>query len=215
MTERTGRAAAGPRTRSPSVPEDLAAGLTAVQAAARLARDGPNELPKAKATPLWRLIAEQLRDPLILVLLVAAALTLATGDWTDASVIVLVIVVNTSVGVAQEVKAGKAIAALSELTAPEAKVVRDGTQQQIPAAAVVRGDLLVLAEGDIVPADARLAEAAALLIDESALTGESAPAAKTAAGADGPGDGVSAGTVSAGSRSRPALWSCAAAAARS
>ncbi len=131
-------------------------------------------------------------------LLVAAALTLATGDWTDASVIVLVIVVNTSVGVAQEVKAGKAISALSELTAPEAKVLRDGAQQQIPAAAVVRGDLLVLGEGDIVPADARLAEAAALLIDESALTGESARAAKTAAGADGSGAGVSAGTVSAG-----------------
>ena len=101
--------------------------------------DGPNELPRARRTPLWRLIAGQLRDPLILVLLVAAVLTLATGDWTDASVILLVIVVNTTVGVVQEVKAEQAIAALSELTAPDARVLRDGEQHQIPAAEVVPG----------------------------------------------------------------------------
>ena len=202
MTERTGSAARGAETGGLSVPGDLAAGLSAAEAAARLARYGPNELPRAKGTPLWRLLADQLRDPLILVLLVAAALTLATGDWTDASVILLVIVVNTSVGVAQEVKAGKAIAALSELTGPEARVLRDGTQRQIPAAAVVPGDVLILAEGDIVPADAQLVEAAALLIDESALTGESAPADKAAASDDGTADGVSAGTVVVRGRGR-------------
>ena len=134
---------------------------------------------------MWRRIAGQLRDPLILVLLVAAVLTLATGDWTDAAVILLVIVVNTSVGVVQEVKADRAIAALSELTAPEARVLRDGEQRQIPAADVVVGDVLVLAEGDIVPADAAVVEAAALLVDESALTGESVPVDKTPAAGDG------------------------------
>jgi P-type Ca2+ transporter type 2C len=146
-------------------------------------------------TPMWRVVASQLRDPLILVLLAAAVLTLATGDLADASVILLVIVVNTTVGVVQEVKAGKAIAALSDLTAPEARVLRDGEQRQIPATEVVAGDVLVLAEGDIVPADADVVDAAALLVDEAALTGESVPVDKAAAGQEKPGDAVSAGTV--------------------
>jgi Ca2+-transporting ATPase len=173
----------------------MAGGLSSAEAADRLARYGPNELPRARTTPLWRLITGQLRDPLILVLIVAAALTLATGDWTDAGVILLVIVVNTSVGVAQEVKAGQAIAALSELTAPEARVLRDGEQHLRPASEVVPGDVLVLAEGDIVPADAVVIDAAALLVDESALTGESVPVDKAAADGDDQADVVSAGTV--------------------
>src|SRR5215472_8557686 len=170
-------------------------GLSSGEAADRLLRDGPNELPRAQTTPMWRTIASQLRDPLILVLMVAAALTLATGDWTDAGVIVLVIVVNTTVGVVQEVKAGRAIAALSELTAPEARVLRDGEQRQVPASEVVCGDVLVLAEGDIVSADAFVVDAAALLVDESALTGESVPVDKAAAGQDGQADELAAGTV--------------------
>jgi Ca2+-transporting ATPase len=139
----------------------------------------------------------------VLVLLAAAVLTIATGDWTDASVILLVIVVNTSVGVAQEVKAGQAIAALTELAAPEARVLRDGEQRQIPAADVVVGDLLVLAEGDIVPADAIVVETAALLVDEAALTGESVPVDKGAGdGTERPGESVSAGTVVVRGRGR-------------
>jgi Ca2+-transporting ATPase len=139
----------------------------------------------------------------VLVLLAAALLTIATGDWTDASVILLVIVANTSVGVAQEVKAGQSIAALTELAAPEARVLRDGGQRQIPAAYVVVGDLLVLAEGDIVPADAIVVEAAALLVDEAALTGESVPVDKAAGnGTEQPGEIVSAGTVIVRGRGR-------------
>jgi Ca2+-transporting ATPase len=88
-------------------------------------------------------------------------------------VILFVIVVNTAVGVVQEVKAERAVTALSALTAPDARVVRDGVQQEVPAADPVVGDLLVLAEGDVVPADARVLESVALLVDESALTGES------------------------------------------
>ena len=157
-----------------------ATGLSSGEAAARLARDGGNELPPPRRTPLWWRVLTQLRDPLIVVLLAAAALTIATGDWTDTIVIALVIVVNTTVGVSEEVRADDAIAALTALTAPEARVVRDGLQRQIPAAEVVVGDLLVLAEGDIIPADATLVEAAALLVDEAALTGESVPVDKTA-----------------------------------
>jgi P-type Ca2+ transporter type 2C len=182
---------------------DLPRGLSSVEAATRLARDGRNVLPPARRVPLWRRVAAQLRDPLVLVLLAAAVLTIATGDWTDASVILLVIVVNTTVGVAQEVKADQAIAALTELAAPEARVVRDGSQHQVPAADVVVGDLLVLAEGDIVPADATVVEAAALLVDEAALTGESVPVDKSAGGGtEQPGEVVSAGTVVVRGRGR-------------
>ena len=150
----TNRSLAGPRAeRSDRLFER---GLSSAEAAARLAPVRPECAAAAVRLPLWRRVAAQLRDPLVLVLLAAAVLTIATGDWTDAAVILLVIVVNTTAGVVQEVKADRAITALSQLTAPEARVIRDGTQRQIPAAEVVVGDLLVLAEGDIVPADARV-----------------------------------------------------------
>jgi Ca2+-transporting ATPase len=125
----------------------------------------------------------------------------------------LVVVVNTAVGVAQEVKAGQAIAALSEMTAPEARVLRDGGQVIIPAADVVAGDVLVLAEGDIVPADAAVVEAAALLVDESALTGESVPVEKAAADAGEQGDAVSAGTTVVRGRGRAVVTATGAASA--
>jgi P-type Ca2+ transporter type 2C len=198
MSQRSGMSAAPGQGRG-AVPRAQAreGGLSSAEAAARLARYGPNELPRARRTPLWRMIADQARDPLVIVLLVAVALTLATGDWTDAGVILVVIVVNTAAGVTQEVKAGQAIAALSELTAPEARVLRDGAQRTVPAPEVVAGDVLVLAEGDIVPADADVVDAAALLIDESALTGESVPADKGAGR-----DAVSAGTTVVRGRGR-------------
>ena len=188
IEERTGHAAGLARL-----------GLSSEEALRRLERDGRNALPAAKRVRLWQRVLVQLRDPLVAVLLVAAALTIGTGDWADAGVILLVIVVNTSVGVAQEVKADQAIAALDALTAPHARVVRDGAQAEIAADTVVVGDLLALGEGEIVAADALVVEAAALLVDESALTGESVPVDKTAAmPQDGPPAGdvtLSAGTV--------------------
>lgn len=199
MTSNSRRVSAGPLGRARPLPAE---GLSTAEAAARLARDGKNVLPAARRERWWRRVVTQLRDPLVLVLLAAAALTVATGDWADASVILLVVVVNTTVGVAQEVKADQAVTALSQLTAPEARVLRDGQQQRVPAADVVVGDLLVLAEGDVAPADARLVEAAALLVDESALTGESVPVDKTAGGPGQEADTVSAGTVVARGRGR-------------
>ncbi|BCY09301.1 cation-translocating P-type ATPase [Actinoplanes sp. L3-i22] len=184
-------------------------GLSATEAAVRLERGGPNTLPAPRRTPVWRRVLAQLRDPLILVLLVAIALTVGTGDWPDAAVIALVIVVNTSVGVVQEIKADRAITALAAMTAPEARVLRDGRQQLVPAGEVVVGDLLILAEGDIVPADAVVVRAAALLVDEAALTGESVPVDKTGTLDSGSGDEaehpgalVSAGTVVVRGRGR-------------
>jgi P-type Ca2+ transporter type 2C len=179
-------------------------GLSEAEAARRLAVDGANVLPERHRVGLVRRVLLQLRDPLILVLLVAVVLTIATGDWSDAAVITLVIVANTSVGVAQEVKADRAITALSAMAAPVARVLRDGVQRHVPAADVVVGDLLMLAEGDIVVADAAVVESAALLVDESALTGESVPVDKAVGTADleQPGDLVSAGTVVVRGRGR-------------
>ncbi|MFI6635194.1 cation-translocating P-type ATPase [Nonomuraea fuscirosea] len=182
-------------------------GLTSAEAAARLARDGANLLPQRPPVPLWRRIATQLRDPLIIVLLIAAVLTVTTGDWPDATVIMLVIVVNTTVGVVQEVRADRAITALAQLAGPEARVVRDGRQRQIPSSDVVVGDLLILAEGDIVPADAEVHEAAVLLVDESALTGESVPVDKRA------GEPLSSGTVVVRGRGRAQVTATGAASA--
>ena len=168
-------------------------GLSAAQAQDLLARHGPNRIPPPRPTPWWQRLLLQLRDPLIIVLMIAVALTVATGDHADAIIISVVIVANTTVGLVQEIKADSAIAALRELTAPHARVIRDGTATTVEAETLVPGDTILLGEGDIVPADATVAEAAALLVDESALTGESVPVGKS------PSDAstalLSAGTV--------------------
>ncbi|WP_419836728.1 cation-translocating P-type ATPase [Streptomyces bugieae] len=169
-------------------------GLSEDEATRRLADTGPNALPAEPRTPVWRRVLQQLKDPLIVVLLVAAALTIATGDFRDAAVILFVITVNTVVGVVQEVRAEHAVAALSAMSAPAARVVRDGTERSVAAAEVVPGDLILLAEGDIVPADGDVRDATLLLLDESSLTGESVPVEKAPDG-ETPRGTVSAGTV--------------------
>ena len=170
-------------------------GLSSAQAAARLARYGANTVPGPRQPGVLARVAQQLRDPLILVLLIAAALTIVTGDYSDAVIIAVVVVVNTTVGVGQELRADKAIAALSAMTAPVARVRRDDAITVVATTDVVPGDVVLLGEGDIVPADARLVEATALTIDESALTGESVAVTKEGATAQRPADVVYAGTV--------------------
>ncbi|MFI5806724.1 cation-translocating P-type ATPase [Streptomyces sp. NPDC051561] len=185
-----------PRTSATTAPEAArVVGLSHEEAVRLLERHGPNELGEQQKTVLHSRVLAQLRDPLILVLLVAVALTVATGDYADSVVIGVVILFNTTVGVAQEVRADNAVAALSAMTAPTTRVTRDGTEQQIPSSTVVPGDALVLSEGDIIPADATLTYAAALLVDESALTGESVPVDKDAHGADPQSARLQAGTV--------------------
>jgi Ca2+-transporting ATPase len=175
-------------------PEGGWTGLSAEDAAARLAEVGPNEVITRHPVHLIRRILGQLRDPLTLVLLAAAALTVLTGDHADTLIIVVVVVVNTVVGVAQEIRADAAVAALTEMTAPTARVVRGGTCQIVPARDVVPGDVLELGEGDIVPADAELIESASVLVDEQALTGEAVPVDKGLA-EDGLDGTLRAGTV--------------------
>lgn len=124
MSERPSPPYDGPPSRTPP-----AEGLSSAEAARLLTRHGPNALPEEPRTPVWRRVLQQLRDPLILVLLVAAVLTIATGDLSDAAVILFVIMVNTTVGVVQEVRAEQAVRALSALSAPTARVVRDGAER--------------------------------------------------------------------------------------
>jgi len=170
-------------------------GLTAADAARRLHATGPNEIRQVGRISRWASIGAQLRDPLVVVLLAACALTLLTGDLTDAAVIALVVAVNTTVGVAQELKADRAITALAQLTAPSVRVRRDGAEVDVPSAELVPDDVVLLGEGDVVPADCDLLEAVSLLVDEAALTGEAVAVAKAAPSAGRAGQSLSAGTV--------------------
>jgi magnesium-transporting ATPase (P-type) len=167
---------------------DPATGLTSAEAAARLARVGPNRLESEPAVPGWRRVLAQFADPLVLLLLGAVAISLTTwsidgaeGVPFDAVVIGVILVANTVLGYVQEAKAEQAVAALQRMAAATAGVMRDGVAQRVPATQIVPGDLLVLAEGDAVSADARLVDAASLTIAEAALTGESEPVLKDTA----------------------------------
>ncbi|HEX6248239.1 MAG TPA: cation-transporting P-type ATPase [Nocardioidaceae bacterium] len=164
-------------------------GLTAAEAARRLEEYGPNRTPEPPARGWVRRVLDQLRDPMILLLLGAFVVTIALADYSDATIIAAVVLLNTAIGVFQEVRAEQAIAALGRMAAPVAHVFRDGALVEVPAADLVPGDLLRLEAGDIVPADADLVEAHALQIDESAMTGESVPVGR------GAGEEVQAGTV--------------------
>ncbi len=172
---------------------DLEKGLTAGEAARRLAQDGPNALLAAPRTPTWRRFLSQFQDPLIYLLLAAIAISLAAwvfegmGGWpVDAIVIALIVLLNGVLGHVQEAKAHDAVAALARMSAPSASVVRDGRSQAVPSAELVKGDLLVLAEGDAIAADARLVGAASLRVQESSLTGESEAVLKNPAPLESP-----------------------------
>jgi len=158
-------------------------GLTEQQARRRLERYGPNELTGAKRRGMAVRLAEQLKDPMILVLLAAAALSLAASggeDWVDAVIILVIVVVNAVISISQESSAEKALEALKKMSAPLARVVRDGETRRMEAGLLVPGDIILLEAGDLVPADSRILECAGLKADESAMTGESVPVSKAA-----------------------------------
>ena len=169
-------------------------GLTAAEAGRRLAEHGPNQIPTAREARLGTRVLRQLRDPMLVLLILAGALTAVTHDFSDGIIIAIVVVLNTTLGVVQEWRAARAVHELDRLAAPTADVVRDGTRQQVRAQAVVPGDLLLLEAGDVVAADGTLDEAHSLQVDEAAITGESLPRNCTA------GDPVEAGTVVARGR---------------
>ncbi len=164
-------------------------GLSAEEAARRLAEHGANTPPQPpRRSPASRVL-DQLRDPMVMLLLGALVVTLALRDVPDTVIIAVVVMVNTAIGVVQETRAEQAIDALSTMAAPHATVLRDGTFLAVPSADVVPDDLLRLEAGDVVAADAELVEAHAVQVDESAMTGESVPVDR------GVGDEVLAGTV--------------------
>ncbi len=158
-------------------------GLSPQEAQARLDKYGPNQLAGAPKKPLWARFLDQMRDPMILVLLAAAALSLVSSageDWVEAVIILVIVAVNACISISQEDSAEKALEALQKMSAPLAKVVRGGEQVRLETAFLVPGDVIVLEAGDLVPADARILECANLKADESAMTGESVPVDKQA-----------------------------------
>ena len=167
---------------------DPATGLSSEEAARRLATDGPNELRSAPPVPLWRRVLAQFQDPLVYLLLVAVGISLVAwlvegpdGAPVDAIVILAVVVLNAVIGLVEESKAQDAVAALSAMTAATSTVLRDGELRTVPSAELVRGDILVLSEGDAVGADARVLSASNLRVQEASLTGESAAVSKSPA----------------------------------
>lgn len=153
-------------------------GLTAAEAGRRLAMYGRNEMKAPRKKTAAESFLEQLNDPLIYVLIVAAAVSVFLGEISDAVIIGVVVILNAAVGVLQEGKAKRALESLKKLTSPKAFVIRDGRRLEIPAAELVRGDLVYLEAGCQVPADMRLVQTANLKVEESALTGEAVPVDK-------------------------------------
>lgn len=157
---------------------DYNKGLDEQEVARRLEKHGKNELKEAPPRSLWSLAYAQLKEVLVLMLLGAAIISTAVGEWQDALVIIVIVALNTALGVYQEHKAEQALRALKKLSKPIAKVVRAGHVMQVDTTVLVPGDVVILEAGDHIPADVRLAEVAGLQINEAALTGESVPVEK-------------------------------------
>src|SRR2546430_2227521 len=160
-------------------------GLTTRESAARLARYGPNELVQTQKISPLRILLSQFTDVLVIVLIIAAIISAALGlsqnetaDLYDAVLIIVIVIMNAILGFVQEYRAERSLEALKSLAAPKADVLREGGVVAVPSREVVPGDVVVLAAGDRIPADARLLEVASLRVNEASLTGESLPVSK-------------------------------------
>ncbi|MEK3682516.1 cation-translocating P-type ATPase [Paenibacillus sp. FSL R10-2736] len=148
-------------------------GLTSAEVDNRLTKDGYNELKGKQKDPLWKLFLENFKDPMVIVLLIAATVQIVMGHVMESVIIFVVLILNAVISVVQTRKAESSLDALRKMSAPEAKVIRDGALLSIPARELVRGDIVFLEAGDYVPADGRIIESGSLRIDEGMLTGES------------------------------------------
>lgn len=155
-------------------------GLTDEEALKRLVLNGKNILNKKKKTSIFKMVLSQLTDKMIIILFIAAFLSFILGEQAEGIVILIIIVINAVISIVQEKKAADAVEALRNMNAPMANVIRDGTVKQIPSSDLVVGDVIYLEAGGIVPADIRLISDNGLMIDESALTGESGAVSKEA-----------------------------------
>lgn len=160
--------------------ESSDSGITANEARRRLDHVGPNALKEAARTPLWRRFLSEFESPLVVLLIVAAVISALLGEWLDAAAIGVIVLLNAVFGFVQESRAEHAIAALQQMVALKATVLRDGVETLVDARSLVPGDVLRLPEGAKVPADCRLLESFSLQVDEAALTGESLPTEKDA-----------------------------------
>ena len=156
-------------------------GLTTEQAKSRIEKYGLNQLEEGKKTTFLQMVIAQLNNFVVILLIVAAAISALLGETVDAIAIVTIVILNTIMGVVQEGKAQQELAALKKMASPEAQVLRDGHRVSVPASKLVPGDIVFLETGNFVPADVRLLEAVNLKIEEAALTGESVPVEKNAA----------------------------------
>ena len=169
---------------------DFKLGLTTAEADSRLQKYGLNKLNEKPPRTFFQRFMDQMKDVMIIILMIAALISVVLSiyntmngheaEWIEPIVIVLIVVLNGVMGVVQESKAEAALEALKNMTAPNAKVLRDGKMQSIPSAHLVPGDVIELEAGDFVPADCRLIRSSSLKCDEAALTGESVPADKVA-----------------------------------
>ncbi|MBR0824863.1 cation-translocating P-type ATPase [Bradyrhizobium manausense] len=173
---------------------DATRGLSSTEAQSRLDRCGPNQLKSAPETPWWRRLAEQFENLLVIILLVATAISVI--EWLlqdpretllpyEAIVILAIVVLNALLGYLQEARAERSVRALMALAAPESTAIRDGERQRVPAHDIVPGDIVLVEAGDRIPADARIIESSNLHVDEATLTGESVPATKMVQPIDG------------------------------
>lgn len=159
---------------------DLKTGLSKEEAAKRLEKYGYNELKEKEKESIWVKVAKQLKDFLVITLIIAALVSGLVGEISDAIVIIAIVVVNAILGVVQEGKAEKAMEALKRMSAPNARVLRDGHIEIMPAKYLIPGDVVIIEAGDSIPADIRLIESANLKVEEASLTGESVPSEKYA-----------------------------------
>ena len=171
-------AAAAPAAALAAAPA-AAVGLTSAAAAERLRADGPNAIQEHGERSTAAILVGQFASPLVLLLLIACGVSVAVGDSVDAGIILVIVVLSAGLGFVQEARSETAVKALRDRLALQASAIRDGVARDVPVSGLVVGDLVVLAAGDIVPADGELVSANHLYIDESAMSGESAPALKS------------------------------------
>ncbi|WP_243293140.1 cation-translocating P-type ATPase [Bacillus sp. FJAT-47783] len=160
-------------------------GLTSQDVQSRLERDGYNEIEDKEKVPTWKLFLETFQDPMVIVLLIAAGVQILLGELVESLIIFLVLIINAVISVVQTRKAESSLEALRDMSAPEAKVIRDGKKQTIAARELVQGDIIFLEAGDYVPADGRVLESGSLTVNEGMLTGESEAVEKSTEAIEG------------------------------
>ncbi|EUJ51885.1 putative cation (calcium) transporting ATPase [Listeria fleischmannii FSL S10-1203] len=156
-------------------------GLTSPSVKSRQEKYGLNELKQKEKDPIWKLFLETFKDPMVIILVAAALVQLVLGEIIESLIIFVVLIVNSIISVVQTRKAESSLDALREMSAPSAKVIRDGEKQTIHANELVPGDIVLLDAGDFIPADGRLLESGTLKVDEGMLTGESETVEKSVA----------------------------------